>query len=181
MAADRPPRKKQTKPASDAPPAKPKKKYRRPNPPPAVRLEPLGSGRPQVYRDEFVELVYRLALLSQDDEDIASFFGIDPKTLYGWDEVHPEFCQSRARGKLIADGEVVVKLHQRAMGYEHEDVHISSYEGNVTMTPIIKHYPPDTQAATWWLKNRQPKKWRDKVEVENSGTLTVTTVNYADT
>ena len=31
----------------------------------------------------------------------------------------------------------------------------------------IEHYPPDTTAAIFWLKNRQPGKWRDKKEVEN--------------
>lgn len=31
----------------------------------------------------------------------------------------------------------------------------------------IEHYPPDTTAAIFWLKNRQPAKWRDKKEVEN--------------
>jgi hypothetical protein len=180
MAADRP-RKKQAKPAASDAPKPVKKTRKRPNPPPAVTLEPLGAGRPQSYKPEFDELAYRMALLGLTDEEMAQFFGVNPDTIYAWDRDHPGFSESRARGKLPADGEVAVKLHQRAMGYEHEDVHISSYEGNVTMTPIIKHYPPDTQAAQWWLKNRQPKKWKDKVEVENSGTLTVATVNYADT
>ena len=25
-----------------------------------------------------------------------------------------------------------------------------------------EHYPPDTQAASLWLRNRQPAKWRDR-------------------
>ena len=31
---------------------------------------------------------------------------------------------------------------------------------------FIEHYPPDTTAAIFWLKNRQPEKWRDKKEVD---------------
>jgi hypothetical protein len=30
--------------------------------------------------------------------------------------------------------------------------------------PYTERYPPDTAAAIFWLKNRQPKHWRDKVE-----------------
>ena len=33
------------------------------------------------------------------------------------------------------------------------------------------HYPPDTQAASLWLRNRQPAKWRDRQEVNHTGTL----------
>jgi hypothetical protein len=34
--------------------------------------------------------------------------------------------------------------------------------------PYTEHYPPDTAAAIWWLKNRQPKLWRDfqKIDVD---------------
>lgn len=35
---------------------------------------------------------------------------------------------------------------------------------NIIRVPVKKIYPPDTTAAIFWLKNRQPKKWRDKVE-----------------
>ena len=42
-------------------------------------------------------------------------------------------------------------------------------EGRITdKVEYIEHYPPDTTAAIFWLKNRQPVlKWRDKKEVEN--------------
>lgn len=180
---NRPAKKSKAK-ASAAPQAdKPvKRTIKRPNPPPAIKLEPLGpTGRPQTYQDEFCEIVYRLGLLGLTDAELAGFFGVSEQTITDWEKAHPEFLGSRARAREDADGKVARALLHRAMGYHHPDVHITSYEGQVTMTPIVKHYPPDTQAASWWLKNRQPTKWRDKVEVESSGTLTVTTVNYADT
>jgi len=36
------------------------------------------------------------------------------------------------------------------------------------IVPTVKHYPPDTTAAIFWLKNRQPAKWREKQEVETT-------------
>jgi len=65
----------------------------------------------------------------------------------------------------LADAEVANKLFQRATGYSHDDVHISNYQGQVCITPIIKHYAPDTTACIFWLKNRRPDLWRDRTEV----------------
>jgi hypothetical protein len=36
----------------------------------------------------------------------------------------------------------------------------------ITVTPIMKHYPPDTGACFIWLKNRDPENWRDKQDIE---------------
>jgi hypothetical protein len=68
-------------------------------------------------------------------------------------------------GKGRADAVVADRLFARATGYSHPDVHIAQYEGRVIVTPIIKHYPPDTPAASLWLRNRQSDKWRDKPEI----------------
>lgn len=38
-------------------------------------------------------------------------------------------------------------------------------EKTSTIVPTIKHYPPDTVAGIFWLKNRQPDKWREKQEI----------------
>ena len=37
----------------------------------------------------------------------------------------------------------------------------------------VKHIPPDTTAQIFWLKNRRPDRWRDKQQIEHSGTLEV--------
>jgi hypothetical protein len=36
---------------------------------------------------------------------------------------------------------------------------------------IIEHHPPDANAAVCWLMNRQPERWRDKREVEHTGSI----------
>jgi len=70
---------------------------------------------------------------------------------------------------MLADANVADRLYSRATGYEHPDVDLKMYEGQIIETPLIKRYPPDTAAAILWLKNRQRGKWRDKQEVEHSG------------
>lgn len=121
-----------------------------------------GVGRPSAYRSENADQVYKLCLLTATDQEIAEFFGVSKQTLYAWEKAHPEFLDSITRGKMVADANVAERLYQRAMGYEHEDVYPSSYQGAVTLTPIKKHYPPDTTAASLWLRNRQREKWRDR-------------------
>ena len=41
---------------------------------------------------------------------------------------------------------------------------------------IEDEIPPDTTAMIFWLKNRQPKIWRDKQETEHSGRVEVTSL-----
>ncbi len=77
------------------------------------------------------------------------------------------------RGREIADSEVAVKLRDRALGYSHAAVKIVVVNGEVQKVPYIQHYPPDTAAASLWLRNRQPKKWRDKTEMDLTGSLTI--------
>jgi hypothetical protein len=66
------------------------------------------------------------------------------------------------------------------MGYSHPEVHVSNYQGEITLTPLTKHYPPDTQAASLWLRNRQPQKWRDKHEHEHTHKRDVTELTRAE-
>lgn len=123
------------------------------------------GGRPSKYRDEFAQQAYKLCLLGHTDAELAEFFDVAESTVNEWKQQHEEFSESIKRGKAIADAEVVESLFKRATGYSHDDTHFSTYEGVVTETPTTKHYPPDPTALIFWLKNRQPKKWRDKHEV----------------
>ena len=68
-----------------------------------------------------------------------------------------------------SDGEIAQSLFSRAMGYSHPEVHISQFEGRIIKTEITKHYPPDTTACIFWLKNRRPDLWRDVHRLEHTG------------
>jgi hypothetical protein len=66
---------------------------------------------------------------------------------------------------MVADSQVAEKLFQRGMGYTHDEEKIFLYEGQPVRVQTKKHYPPDTQAASLWLRNRQPDKWRDRTDI----------------
>lgn len=135
----------------------------------------MPAGRPTKYDPAYVDQVYRLALLGLTDAEIADFFQVHQDTLYAWDAAHPEFSVSRARGKLNADAEVAEKLYHRAKGYSHDAVKIFMPAGanEPVYAPYTEHYPPDTQAASLWLRNRQAARWKERVEQVHSGEMTV--------
>ena len=135
----------------------------------------MPGGRPSLYRDEYVTQVRRLALLGLTDEEMASFFEVSKHTLYEWDEAHPEFLDSRARGERHADGRVAERLYHRALGYSHRAVKIFMPAGasEPVYADYVEHFPPDTQAASLWLRNRQPDKWKDRTEQAVYGDLNI--------
>jgi hypothetical protein len=59
---------------------------------------------------------------------------------------------------------VANSLYNRAKGYEVQDVKIFQFQGSEVIVPYTKIIEPDVSAASLWLRNRQPKKWRDKIE-----------------
>jgi hypothetical protein len=126
------------------------------------------AGAPTKYKPEYNEQAYKLCLLGATDAELADFFDVEESTINNWKLAHPEFLESLKRGKAQADAEVASKLFKRATGYEAPDVDIKMYEGQIIQTPLIKHHPPDTAAAIFWLKNRQKDKWRDAKDIDHT-------------
>jgi hypothetical protein len=122
------------------------------------------GGRPSSYQPEFAAQAQKLTKLGATDRELADFFEVAESTLNLWKLQHAEFSESLKLGKEEADNRVEQSLYHRAMGYSHPDVHITNFQGEVTQTPIIKTYPPETVACIFWLKNRRGKEWRDKTE-----------------
>lgn len=126
-----------------------------------------GGGRKTSYKKEYSRIAYNAALLGATDENLANLFDVSEKTISTWKKSVVEFSTALKKGKDIADGMVVKSLFQRALGYSHKDVDIKVIDDQIVITKLTKHYPPDTTAAIFWLKNRQSRSWRDKTEVDN--------------
>jgi hypothetical protein len=105
------------------------------------------------------------------DEQIASNMGIVTSTLYAWKNRYKEISEALKRGKEVVDIEVENSLLKAAKGYfvDEEKTYISEVNGVVTKRKEItkKYIAPNTTAQIFWLKNRKPIEWRDKVFSEN--------------
>lgn len=129
-------------------------------------------GRPTKYKEEYVEQAYNYCLLGAIDEQLAVFFDVSVTTLNTWKELYPDFLASIKKGKEIADLEVTQSLKKRASGMKLKKQVVK--DGGII--ELEDEIPPDTAAMIFWLKNRQPKIWRDKQDVEHSGKLEVTSL-----
>jgi hypothetical protein len=142
----------------------------------------MPAGRPTGYDPSFhPELAFKLCLLGATDNEMADCFKISQDTLYEWRSKHPELSESCARGKAEADAHMAHSLYHRGLGWSHEAVKIFMPAGaeKPVYAPFIEHFPPDTNAASLWLRNRRGKKrepteavmWADRVEQEVSGSI----------
>jgi len=131
------------------------------------------GGRPSTYEAIIVPMLKKktkegknqiedLAFYGLTDEQLANHFGVTRDCVTKWKKEHPEFKQALDTGKLVADRKIIKSLYERAMGYEHPDLFITQFQGEIIEKTITKHYPPDTGACFIWLKNRQ--NWQNQPE-----------------
>lgn len=132
--------------------------------------------RPSEYNPSFCKIAQKVTELGGTDQDVMDALGIAKTTFYRWRNEFEEFRNSLKVGKTPADERVEMSLYRRALGYSHEEDDIRAVNGEIVITPTIKHYPPDTTACIFWLKNRMPEKYRanpEAVEVDDGVTIKV--------
>jgi hypothetical protein len=78
------------------------------------------------------------------DRQIAGNMGISRDTLNEWKKRYSDISDTLKKGKEVADRQVENALFEKAIG-------------------------GDTTAIIFWLKNRKPKEWRDRVQQEITG------------
>lgn len=130
-----------------------------------------GGGRPSLFRAEYAHWAEKMARLGATDADLADALGVCETTINKWKREHLEFCEALKRGKQFSDAEVAEKLFRRATGYEHKAVKIvaDAKTGAEHQVEYIERYAPDTTACIFWLKNRRPDLWRDRIDNTHSG------------
>ena len=126
------------------------------------------TGRKSKFTKEMQKSIKFLAEKGFTEQEIADALNIDQSTITKWKQKMPEFFTSLKGWKLVADGKVERSLYEKACGYSMPDTKFATYEGQITdSVEYTKHIPPSDTAMIFWLKNRQPVKWRDKKDVDN--------------
>lgn len=103
------------------------------------------------------------------NEQIAHNIGVTARTFADWVSRFPSLSSSLKKGKAPVDLQVENALLKRALGYEYEETitemeEVSGGKPKKHIRKVTKHMPPDTTAQIFWLKNRRPDRWRDKIE-----------------
>ncbi len=125
-------------------------------------------GRPTTFSKKIQAKVAKLARRGFTDAEIAELIDITEQTLNNWKKKHASFFESIKDWKTEADGKIEVSLYERACGYSHPEDKVFCHNGEELIVPTTKHYPPDPTSMIFWLKNRQPEKWRDAKQNELS-------------
>jgi hypothetical protein len=112
-------------------------------------------GQPTKYRPEMCDEIVALMSKGLSATAAAAELNLARKSLYNWEEAHPEFAAALDLGRIKRQA----FLEKRLLG---------ASEGPVVTSSIFA------------LKNAAPKEWRDKQEVEQTGTLTINITRFAD-
>lgn len=131
-------------------------------------------GRPSKLTPQLAIRIHYLARRGLSDNEIALIlsdpphFKLTQQTINNWKK-DKDFFESLKEAKDVADDLVERSLYEKAVGYDCEEVKVFCNEGVIIKTTVIKHFPPDTTAAIFWLKNRRRKSWKDRQDHKFGG------------
>lgn len=130
----------------------------------------MAGGRPSKYHTHvepkllLIEGWYRNGLTL---EHIAKNLNIALSTLMEYKLQYKELSDALKNGQEVIDTMVENALLKAALGYQYEE----TKESEDGFERSVKQAHPNTTALIFWLKNRKPREWRDKQELEHSGDL----------
>lgn len=140
-------------------------------PPSKIVSYPNLVRRKQDRRKLNLKLVEALAMLGMQDQQIAKALSITYQK-FGWlKKKHSSLKAVLHRGRINASAEVVKSLYKKANGFsiKEEKLFYSAKHDKTVRAITNKYFAPDTVAQIFWLKNQFPELWRDKKEVETTG------------
>jgi hypothetical protein len=107
------------------------------------------------------------------EEQIAHNLGISRTSLDTYKNKHPSILNALKKGKEVIDMEVENALLKRATGYSYiEYKTTTNAEGKASTAETTKEVSADTTAQIFWLKNRKPKEWRDRKDIDSNINVT---------
>ena len=107
----------------------------------AEEKKPSKMGRPTKFDITVRDKIMALVATGKTDKQIAQEIGVAESTFHLWKQRFPDFSESLRSIKDIQD-----------------DLVESALLANATLFNY-------TTAQIFWLKNRRPREWRDKVDV----------------
>lgn len=132
--------------------------------------QPTKPGSRSLWKPHYVKVCKRLASAGLTDEEMAAHLGVGATTFDDWKARYPELLKVLKVGKEIADERVVRSLYRRALGYSvtAQKPFVDKF-GVEHVVDHVEHVEPDVVAGIFWLKNRRPEEWRDRINVDVRG------------
>jgi transcriptional regulator with XRE-family HTH domain len=134
----------------------------------ADRLIARPVGPPEKWRKENLSIIQTMVSMGMTQREIAEALQVRRETIWAWQRKHPELTNALRAGAEIADARVEASIYERAVGYEYRTEKVFQYRGEPVRIETKAHVPADPQLAIFWLKNRQPERWKDRMEVQHA-------------
>ena len=134
---------------------------------------PIGT-RPPMYRPQLCDVAYKICLMGATAAKLGEVLDVEERTIKYWLDKHPAFRAAVNAGREAADAEIAASLYGRAKGFSMKTIKVMLVDGKPHQEEIVENFPPDTNAAKFWLMNRQPTMWREKMEVDNTHRVVLT-------
>lgn len=131
----------------------------------------MPAGRPTKYRKEFCELLIKHMEDGGSFDAFVSTCRADKTQMYRWLDRHPEFRHAKERGELLAYAFWERKGREIMLGELKSSTEtFEIVDGRPVATKAVRHpVTGNASAYIFMMKNRY--KWRDKVDVEHSGSI----------
>lgn len=136
------------------------------------------SDVPALYTKVMAAEARDLCARGAGETDLARHFKCSLWDIRLWRATHKDFEAAVKVGKAAADDRVEMALYERAIGTTYEEIKrwwvpLRDAEGNVVgkeerRSVTTKIVPADTQAARYWLENRRPEVWKNRVEIDHT-------------
>ena len=128
-----------------------------------------------LYHSSYAKEAQGLCARGAGESDLANYFKCTVWDIRLWCAVHRDFSSAVKVGEAAADDKVTMALYQRATGFSYDEVKVTTVPGRgpddkprEARTVTTKWVAGDPGAAQFWLKNRRPDLWTDKVSVDHT-------------
>ena len=118
-----------------------------------------------LYSDELLPKIEKLAAKGLNNAQMAKALCIGNRTFYDWRDKYPQFMHALNKYRGVADIFVENALYNTATGYAYQEQQVSNRGDVVT---VNKWQPGNASAQIFYLKNRMPDRYKDKVETVHS-------------
>lgn len=140
------------------------------------------GGRPTLSEARLLQSFRTMIYLYSEGKttkDVCQIMGISRSTLMRLRTRYPNLWDSVSKTRQMVDGVVEQSLFRRAVGYSYttkKEEWAEDQEGNFLedrigrkikkITKETHHIPPSVDAIKFWLRNRQPDKWHERIEFD---------------
>jgi hypothetical protein len=114
-------------------------------------------------------------------DEIAAFLNVDRVTIFRWAKKYDGVKEALRKGRYFQAEHVIETLFKRANGYDIEETKqvvitsgvdkLGKPKRKVRIEKTTKHLPGDVGAITFLLKNVRPREFRDKWDIEQTGSM----------